>query len=114
MNEKLLGHHEVYCEPFRFDVTNLITEGMNNIAVRIIDGPAFGQPSAPWSIFPDIRADEKRYVPDSSKSVKGAIPIGYHSGGGFGIFKPVYLETTGEVEIENIFASNKFKVVIAF
>lgn len=105
LNGTLLGDHEVYCEPFRFDVTSLLEEE-NQVAVRVIDGPAFGQPYAPWSIFPDIRAEEHLYVPDKERSIKGVRPIGHHSGGGFGIFRHVYLEVSGHTRIDGLFVRN--------
>lgn len=108
LNGELLGEHEVYSEPFRFDVTELLKEE-NHLAVRVIDGPAFGQPYAPWSIFPDIRAEEHLYVPDPDGSIKGMRPIGHHSGGGFGIFQPVYLEESGFIQISGLFVRNDLK-----
>ncbi len=105
LNGELLGKHEVYSEAFRFDVTEKL-KAENNLAVRVIDGPAFGQPYAPWSIFPDIRAEEHLYVPDKERSLKGLRPIGHHSGGGFGIFQPVYLEETGQILISAVFVRN--------
>ena len=105
LNGKLLGRHRVYYEPFRFDVTDKAQEN-NTLAVRVIDGRNYGEPMTYWSIFPDIRAEEQRYVPDRSKSIRGNLPIGYHCGTGFGIHREVYLEQTGPVLVADIFARN--------
>ena len=59
-----------------------------------------------WGLFPDIRAAKQRYVPDRAHSIPGNLPIGYHSGCGFGIFRDVYLEQTGPVRVAAAFARN--------
>lgn len=105
LNGKLLGRHRVYYEPFRFDVTDKVEE-QNTLAVRVIDGRDYGEPMTYWSVFPDIRAKQQRYVPDRSKSIMGNLPIGYHCGTGFGIHRPVYLEHTGPVLVSEIFVRN--------
>ncbi len=109
LNGKFLGGHKAYCEPFRFDVTSLLKE-TNTLAVRVIDGPVFGEPHAYWSIFPDSPAgDNQRYVPDRSQSVRGYQKSSIHIGNGFGIFREVYLETTGETCVSEIFARGDLK-----
>jgi beta-mannosidase len=109
LNGKFLGSHKVYCEPFRFDVTSLLKK-TNTLAVRVIDGPFFGEPHAYWSIFPDSPAgDNQRYVPDRSRSVRGYQKSSIHIGNGFGIFREVYLETTGETCVSEIFARGDLK-----
>ena len=105
LNGQLLGRHRVYYEPFRFDVTDKVKDN-NVLAVRVIDGRDYGEPMTYWSIFPDIRAKEQRYVPDRSKSIRGNLPIGYHCGTGFGIYRDVYLEQTGPVLVSDVFARN--------
>lgn len=106
LNGELIGSHSVYHEAFRFDVTDKIKDGDNTLAVRVINGKVYGEPQWAWTIFPDIRAEEQRYTPNRSESIKGNLPIGYHCGGGFGIWKDVYLESTGPVRIDEIFVRN--------
>jgi hypothetical protein len=105
LNGELLGTHCVYYEPFRFDVTGKLKKE-NTLAVRVISGRLYGQPMAHWGIFPDIRAAKQRYTPERAQSIPGNLPLGYHSGGGFGIFGKVYIEQTGPVHIAAIFARN--------
>jgi beta-mannosidase len=106
LNGELLGDHRVYFEPFRFDVTGKLKES-NTLAVRVIAGPAYGEPVSYWGMFPDIRAAKQRYTPDRAQSIPGNLPIGYHSGCGFGIFREVYLEQTGATRIAAVFARNE-------
>ena len=105
LNGELLGTHQVYYEPFRFDVTDKI-KPTNTLAVRVIAGRSYGEPMTYWTLFPDIRAAEQRYVPDRSKSIRGNLPLHYSGGCGFGIFGNVYLERSGAVLIRDIFARN--------
>lgn len=105
LNGELLGTHRVYYEPFRFEVTGKLKEA-NTLAVRVISGRSYGQPMTYWGLFPDIRAATQRYTPDRAQSIQGNLPIGYHSGCGFGIFRDVYVEQTGPVRIDAIFARN--------
>ncbi|HID22236.1 MAG TPA: hypothetical protein EYP14_07525, partial [Planctomycetaceae bacterium] len=106
LNGQLLGSHRVYYEPFRFDVTGKIRPGRNTLAVRVIDGREYGEPMTYWATFPDIRARLQRYTPDRSRSILGNLPIGYHCGTGFGIWRDVYLEETGPVRIDAVFVRN--------
>ena len=94
LNGEPLGTHRVYYEPFRFDVTGKV-KASNTLAVRVIAGRSYGEPMTYWALFPDIRAAKQRYVPDRSASIPGNLPIGYHAGCGFGIFRDVYLEQHG-------------------
>lgn len=105
LNGELLGTHRVYYEPFRFDVTGKLKRE-NTLAVRVISGRSYGQPISYWGVFPDIRAVKQRYTPDRAQSIPGNLPIGYHSGCGFGIFRNVYLEQTGSERIDAIFVRN--------
>jgi beta-mannosidase len=105
LNGEKLGTHRVYYEPFRFDVTGKL-KASNTLAVRVIAGRSYGQPMTYWAVFPDIRATRQRYVPDRSRSIIGNLPIGYHCGCGFGIFRDVYLEQTGPVRVAEVFARN--------
>jgi len=105
LNGELLGTHRIYYEPFRFDVTAKIKD-RNSLAVRVIAGRSYGEPMTYWALFPDIRATKQRYVPDRALSIPGNIPIGYHAGCGFGIFRDVYLEQTGPTRIAAVFARN--------
>ena len=103
LNGKRLGTHRTYYEPFRFDVTDLLEEN-NTLAVRILDGPRFGEPIAYWSLFPLVPAEQMRYVPDRAKSVIGHRNGDLHVGNGFGIHRDVYLETTADPCISAVFA----------
>ena len=105
LNGEPLGTHRVYYEPFRFEVTGKLKE-INTLAVRVISGRSYGQPVSYWTLLPDIRASVQRYEPDRSRSIPGNIPIGYHSGCGFGIYRAVYLEQSGPVLIDTVFARN--------
>jgi len=105
LNGELLGTHTVYYEPFRFDVTGKLKEE-NTLAVRVISGRSYGQPMTYWGIFPDSRAGKQRYTPKRDASLKGLLPIGYHAGCGFGIFREVYLEQTGPVRVDKVFVRN--------
>lgn len=105
LNDKFIGDHRVYYEPFRFDITDTI-QSANTLAVRVIDGPVFGEPISFWSIFPEIRARQQRYVREPSLSIDGNRFIGLHLGGGFGIFRDVYLEETGSAVISALFVRN--------
>jgi len=106
LNGELVGSHRVYHEPFRFDVTGKVKPDENTLAVRVINGKVYGEPMWAWSIFPDIRAERQRYTPDRAESIQGNLPIGYHCGAGFGIWRNVYLETTGPVRVDEVFVRN--------
>jgi beta-mannosidase len=105
LNGELLGTHRAYYEPFRFDVSGKVRE-QNTLAVRVIAGRSYGEPMTYWALFPDIRAEQQRYVPDRARSVIGNLPIGYHAGCGFGIDRAVYFEETGPVRVSQAFARN--------
>ena len=103
LNGQKLGGHSVYFEPFKFDVTNTLSKsGHNTLAVRILDGPLYGEPQAFWGPFPIVQAKEQRYVRDRSKSLIEFKPGDSHIGGGYGIFGDVLLETTGSSAINEI------------
>ena len=103
LNGQKLGGHSVYFEPFKFDITDVLSKsGKNTLAVRILDGPLYGEPQAFWGPFPIVQAKEQRYVRDRSKSVKDFKPGDTHIGGGYGIFGDVILETTGSSAINEI------------
>lgn len=108
LNGKRLGSHVGYYEPFRFEVTSLLTRE-NELAVRVFDGPAFGEPISQWSILPFAPADKgdnQRYVMGHPElSIPMFKPGGSSSAGsGFGIHREVWLETTGEARVSEIFA----------
>ena len=103
LNDKPLGGHKGYYEPFRFDVTELIQES-NTLAVRVIDGPLFGEPRAFWSLFAAVPAQDQRYVRDKAQSIRGFTNSDLLIGSGFGIHREVFLETTGEVCVTEILA----------
>ncbi len=103
LNGQKLGAHSVYFEPFRFDVTDVLSKsGENTLAVRVIDGPLYDEPEAFWSLFPIPPAKEQRHVRDRAKSLVGLQKGDLHIGGGYGIFGEVYLETTGSSAISEL------------
>ena len=108
LNGRFLGRHKVYYEPFRFDVTGRLKES-NTLAVRVIEGPAFGEPMSQWSLLPFVPGDagkDQRYVlGDRSKSFPGD-KFGTTSslGSGLGIHREVFLETTADARVAEIFA----------
>jgi len=107
LNGEFLGRHKGYYEPFRFDVTSLLKKE-NTLAVRVIDGPAFGEPHSfegPLENVPCEPASNQRIVRDREKSCVGIQPQGeMFLGSGYGIHREVYLETTGEACVTNILA----------
>ena len=108
LNGKELGTHVGYAEPFRFDVTDLLRE-RNCLAVRVFEGPGFGEPIAQWSILPHSpanRGPNQRFVfRDRANSIPG-FQYGTSSSGasGFGIHREVCLETTAQTCIGEVFA----------
>ena len=106
LNGKKLGGHVGYYEPFRFDVTDLLKE-KNTLAVRIIQGPLYGEPRSYNGIFPMPPAKVQRYVSDRAQSVVGFRNNDLFLGGGVGIHREVYLETAGEARIAAVFARAK-------
>ena len=108
LNGKFLGRHKVYYEPFRFDVTGLLKE-KNTVAVRVIEGPAFREPMSQWSLLPfspgDAAPNQRHVLGDRAKSIPD-FPFGTTSslGSGFGIHREVFLETTADACVTEIFA----------
>jgi len=113
LNGKYVGSHITYHEPFRFDVTELL-EKDNVLAVRVIDGPGYGEPVAYWSPFPGPMSKNPRYTRDNQKEfllsltgpdgAAGPQGIAGHGGGGGGLIREVYLESCGENCIAAVFA----------
>jgi hypothetical protein len=101
LNGRRQGSHRVYFEPFRFEVTTILA-ATNTLAVRVIDGPQFGEPAAFWAPFPLPPAKEPHYVRDRAKSLLGQTRGDTHNGSGYGIHRDVYLETTAEAVITDI------------
>jgi beta-galactosidase/beta-glucuronidase len=101
LNGQRLGDHSVYFEPFRFDVTERLEEN-NTLAVRVLDGPSNGEPAAFWAPFPVPNPKSGRYVRDRSKSLTRLESGDTHIGTGFGIFRDVYLETTGPAIVSEV------------
>ena len=108
LNGERLGRHSRYWEPFRFDVTHLLQK-QNSLAVRIIDGPAFGEPISQWSVLPFAPADTgvnqgfvmghpEKFVPFPKPGIATS------GGSGFGIHREVTLETMDECHVTSIFA----------
>jgi beta-mannosidase len=105
LNGEFLGKHCGYMEPFRFEVTGKL-KPENTLAVRVLDGPAYGEPVSYASLFPMVRAAEQRYVPDRASSIRGNLSIDYHCGTGFGIHRRVYVERSGPVLVSEVFVRN--------
>ncbi len=108
LNGQRLGSNVGYFLPFRFDVTDLLRE-KNTVAVRVFEGPAYGEPIAQWSILPFSPSDkgENQYYVfgEPQKSIVGFKPGGNSSGGsGFGIHRSVFLETVNPTHVEAVFA----------
>ena len=106
LNGHKLGSHRVYHEPFRFEVTGL-TESTNVLAIRVTSGMAFGEPAAYWSVFPMPRTRDNtpgRYTRDRAASTANQLNGDPHFGDGYGIHRDVWLETTGPVRLDQIFA----------
>lgn len=101
LNGKYLGSHTEYFQPFRFEVTDLLTKN-NQLAVRISDGPVFGEQAAYWAPFPVVVAEDQRYVKERSQSLKGIQKGDRHLGNGYGIHEPVYLEYTGGAVLSDL------------
>ena len=108
LNGTPLGSHLGYSEPFRFDVTGLLKE-KNTLAVRVIAGPMFGQPRDTEAIFPTPPAQDQRYLRDKTKSIRGFANSDVLCGSGFGIHREVFLESTGEACVTDIFARGKLE-----
>ncbi len=110
LNGKKLGSHEGYWTPFRFDVTDILQKE-NILAVRIIDGRAFGEPCAHWPPLYSIPTDpleNQRYTRSFKDSIIGYQPWNYQSGSGFGIYRDVVLETTGSDIVTEILARKHY------
>lgn len=108
LNGRMLGSNVGYFKPFRFDVTDLLRE-KNTVAVRVFEGPAYGEPIAQWSILPfspSDKGDNQFYVfGEPEKSIAGFKRGGNSSGGsGFGIHRSVYLETVDATHVGAILA----------
>jgi beta-mannosidase len=121
LNGKFLGRHKVYYEAFRFDVTGLL-KAKNTLAVRVIEGPAFREPMSQWSLLPfspgDAAPNQRHVLGSREKSIPD-FPFGTTSslGSGFGIHREVFLETTAEACVTEIFArgyptANEAKVTV--
>ena len=102
-NGKRLGRHNVVFEPFRFEVTGVL-EQENTLAVRIVDGASFGEPTSFASVFMTPNASVTRYDRDRSRSLAGLKKGDNHIGNGFGIYRPVYLETTQAAMVREVLA----------
>lgn len=116
VNGKFVGSHITYYEPFRFDITELL-EKDNVLAVRVIDGPGYGEPVAAWGPFPAPESKLLRYTRNNRKEFllsptgaygsAGPQGIAGHGGGGGGLVREVYLESCGEACIAAVFARAK-------
>jgi len=101
LNGEYLGDHLTYYEPFRFDVTDILQEE-NILAVRIKTGQLYGMSRANWGVLPTPPAEKQRVYLDSASSYVGYQKNDLMSGAGYGIYRTVYLERTGEVSVDNI------------
>jgi hypothetical protein len=102
-----------YYEPFRFDITELL-EKDNVLAVRVIDGPGYGEPVAYWGPFPGPMSKNPHYTRNNQKEfllsltgpdgAAGPQGIAGHGGGGGGLVREVYFESCGEICVAAVFA----------
>jgi beta-mannosidase len=103
-----LGQHSRYWEPFRFEVTDLVRK-QNTLAVRLIDGPAFGEAICQWSVLPFSPSDKlpgKKQEFVMGKPDLTAFNLGQASAGGsgYGIHREVTLERTAGAYVAQVFA----------
>jgi len=117
LNGKKVGTHSVFHEPFRFDVTDVLQKE-NTLAVRVLDGPKYGEPSAIWTLFttpsmpgPGGRKAVKRGVVlrDKARSHKGYLKGESNMGNGYGIHREVYLETVGTACVMETYTRGRLK-----
>ncbi len=101
LNGKFLGDHLTYYESFRFDVTDVLKK-KNNLAVRIKTGQLYGMSRSNWGVLPTPPAEHQRVYKDSAKSYLGYEKNDLMSGAGYGIYRSVFLETTGEASVAKI------------
>ena len=105
LNGVLLGSHQGYWEPFRFDVTSLL-KTKNLLAVRVLNGEKLGEPVPEWSVLPFTLAAQPRFVRNAAQLVIGQRELfGFQScsfRSGYGIHREVYLETTGNTKIAEL------------
>ncbi|MEI6646504.1 MAG: discoidin domain-containing protein [bacterium] len=108
LNGKRLGQHSRYWEPFRFDVTECLARE-NTVAVRLIDGPAFGELICQWAVLPFSPADKlpgrkQEFVMGQPDPLTFNLGQASSGGSGYGIHREVFLETTGEAYLTQLFA----------
>ena len=108
LNGKRLGQHSRYWEPFRFEVTGILKKE-NVLAVRVIDGPGFGEPICQWSVFPFSPADKlvgkkQEYVMGQRDTTVFNLGESTAGGSGYGIHREVTLETVDDKHVTQIFA----------
>lgn len=101
LNGEYLGDHLTYYESFRFDVTDILKKE-NILAVRIKTGQLYGMSRSNWGVLPTPPAEKQRVYLDSVKSYLGYEKNDLMCGAGYGIYRSVFLETTGEASVENI------------
>jgi len=109
LNGRFLGSHVAYYEPFRFDVTDILKENNNVLAVRVIEGPMFGEPVSWWGPLPVPESSNPRYTRDNQAEFMRNLTgrdMGHSlfTGGGGGIFREVYLEHRGDTFVNAVFA----------
>lgn len=107
LNGTKLGEHSRYWEPFRFDVTDLLREKDNKLAVRLIDGPAFGETICQWSLLPFSPADKlpgkkQEFIMGRKDTAAFNLGVSTSGGSGYGIHREVFLESVSDVHVSQI------------
>ena len=107
LNGVFLGSHTAYFEDFRFDITKILKEKDNVLAVRVLSGPFFNEPVTEWTVLSGAAAGQPRQVRDEALSILDRRPlIGFRRSifeSGNGIFREVYVEHTGAAIVNRIF-----------
>ena len=108
LNGVFIGRHTAYWEDFRFDITKILKEKDNVLAVRVLSGPFFNEPVTEFTTLSGAAAGQPRLVRDEILSILDRRPlIGFRRNtfeSGNGIFLEVFVEHTGVAVVNRIFA----------
>ncbi|MBE0653798.1 MAG: hypothetical protein IH594_08365, partial [Bacteroidales bacterium] len=101
LNGEQLGYNLSYYQPFRFEVTDVLKK-QNILAVRVKTGQLYGMSRSNWGVLPTPPATLQRVYKEESRSYIGYEKNDLMSGAGYGIYRSLYLETTGEATVNEI------------